>query len=102
MSKNKGPAWNTKYGIRRVRNEEPTIEEALEAARDISDDRDAQVEIASSLMGLPQEQIRAALRDAAPAPKQVTKSITFAGPATKPRVVVVETKRPRRVAAVQR
>jgi hypothetical protein len=102
MNKNNGTPWKTKYGPRRVRHEEATIEEAIAAAQGLSDDRDQQIEIASSLMGLPQEQIRAALLNHVPARKQTTRSITSAGAATRPRVVVVESKRPRRAAPVQR
>jgi hypothetical protein len=103
MSKNNGTPWKTKYGTRRVRHEEATIEEAIAAAQGLSDDRDEQVEIAAALMGLPQEEIRAALRNVAPARKEVAKSITLTGAVTRPRVVVVESKRPRRVTpAMQR
>jgi hypothetical protein len=107
MSKNNnGTAWKTKYGPRRVRHEEATIEEAIAAAQGLSDDRDQQIEIASSLMGLPQEEIRAALLNLAPARKEVTRSVISAasapGAATRPRVVVVESKRPRRAALAQR
>jgi len=98
MSKSKGTPWKTKYGPRRVRHEEATIEEAIAAAQGLSDDRDQQIEIASSLMGVPQEQVRAALLNPAPARKEITRSVTSAGSATRPRVVVVESKRPRRAA----
>ena len=47
--------WNTKYGTRRVRRDPPTLEEAIFAAVGITDDLDAQAEIAASLMGLPIE-----------------------------------------------
>jgi hypothetical protein len=103
MSKTKGTAWKTKYGPRRVRHDEATLEEAIAAAQGLSDDVDQQVEIASSLIGLPQEEVRAALLNLAPARKEVTRSVmstaTSPGAAARPRVVVVETKRPRRVAA---
>jgi hypothetical protein len=103
--KNNGTAWTTKYGPRRVRHEEATIEEAIAAAQGLSDDRDEQVEIASQLMGLPQEQVRTALLKLAPARKDLTRSVistgTSPGSAGKPRVIVVESKRPRRL-AVQR
>jgi hypothetical protein len=102
MSKNNGTAWKTKYGVRRIRDERPTIEEAIAAAQGLSDNRDEQVEIASSLMGLPQENIRAALLNLAPARKEVTRSVISTGASARPRVVVVESKRPRRAATVQR
>ena len=49
--------WNTKYGTRRVRRDPPTLEEAIFAAVGITDDPEAQAEIASSLMGLPLEAV---------------------------------------------
>jgi hypothetical protein len=36
--------WKTKYGPRRVRNDPPTLEEAILAARGLSDDVHEQVE----------------------------------------------------------
>ena len=51
--------WNTKYGTRRVRRDPPTLEEAIFAAVGITDDQEAQAEIAASLMGLPIESVQA-------------------------------------------
>ena len=103
MNDTKRPAWNTKYGVRRVRQEEPSVEDAIAAAQGLTDDRDEQVEIAASLIGLPQEEVRAAMLKLAPARKeQRTASVTIIGPGSRPRVVVVETKRPRRTALTQR
>jgi hypothetical protein len=51
--------WNTKYGTRRVRRDPPTLEEAIFAAIGITDDQQAQAEIAASLMGLPVESVQA-------------------------------------------
>ena len=42
--------WKTKYGPRRVKHDPPTLEEAIFAARGLTDDVDAQVEIAAGLM----------------------------------------------------
>ena len=47
--------WNTKYGPRRVRRDPPTLDEAIFAAIGITDDLEAQAEIAASLMGMPLE-----------------------------------------------
>lgn len=99
MSKNNGKTWNTKYGRRRVRNDPPTLEEAIAAAQGLSDDIEAQVEIASSLMGLPHEEVRPALLKAAPLREVPTASIAFAGPEDEPRAVVVERKPSRRLGA---
>ena len=56
--------WNTKYGSRRVRRDPPTLDEAIFAAIGITDDQQAQAEIAASLMGLPIESVQAEVRKA--------------------------------------
>ena len=56
--------WNTKYGPRRVRRDPPTLDEAIFAAIGITDDQEAQAEIAASLMGLPLEAVQAEVRKA--------------------------------------
>ena len=67
MSKNNNQAWKTKYGPRRVRQEAPTLDEAIVAAQGLTDELDEQAEIAASLMGLPRDQVRAELVKLAPA-----------------------------------
>src|SRR5579871_5268842 len=62
-------AWNTKYGPRRVRHDPPTLEEAIFAARGLTDDIEAQVEIAAGLMEVEPEEVRAALKKT-PAPRK--------------------------------
>lgn len=99
MSKNSTPTWNTKYGRRRVRDEAPTLEEAIAAARDLTDDASAQAEIAASLIGTSIEQVRTALATMAAPRKDRTRTFTFAGPPSAPRTVVVERKPSRRVTA---
>ncbi|TDR90403.1 hypothetical protein [Enterovirga rhinocerotis] len=42
----------------RVRKEPPTIEEAISAAQDLSDDREAQIEIAAGFMGVSIDEVR--------------------------------------------
>ena len=96
MSNSKDKAWQTKYGRRRVRQEAPTLEEAIFAAQGVSDDSDEQAEFAASLMGLPVDHVRRALAKAGSSPK-VSRSVAFAGPASAPRSVVVERKPSRRV-----
>jgi hypothetical protein len=54
--------WNTKYGPRRVRRDPPTLDEAIFAAVGITDDQQAQAEIAASLMGLPIEAVTAEVK----------------------------------------
>ena len=51
-------AWKTKYGPRRVRRDPPTLDEAIFAAQGLTDDPQAQVEIAASLMGVPLESVK--------------------------------------------
>jgi len=94
MNDNKAKTWKTKHGARRIRQEEPTLSEAIAAARDLSDEVDAQVEIAASLMGLPEDQVRAALLRQAHAPREAVNPVAFSRPAAAPqRTVVVEYKR---------
>jgi hypothetical protein len=54
--------WNTKYGSRRVRHDPPTLDEAIFAAVGITDDQEAQAEIAAALMGLPLDTVRAEVK----------------------------------------
>ena len=93
MSNNNDQAWNTKYGPRRVRQEQPTLAEAIAAAQGLSDELDQQVEIAASLIGLPHDQVRAELAKLAPPRKDFIKSTVFTGSPSAPRTVVVERKR---------
>ena len=97
MSKNNDQAWKTKYGPRRVRQEAPTLEEAIAAAQGLSEELDQQAEIAAALMGLPYDEVHAALLKTAPPRKDVKTSVVFAGPASAPRTIVVERKLSRRV-----
>jgi len=83
-------AWKTKWGMRRVRRESPTIEEALIAAESLADDPAMRAQIAASLMGVPVEDVEAlAARQAA---KTRGRASLVAG---RTRAVVVEYKRPR-------
>ena len=49
-------------GPRRVRRDPPTLDEAIFAAIGITDDQEAQAEIAASLMGLPIESVTAEVK----------------------------------------
>ena len=101
MSQNTTPAWNTKYGPRRVRHDPPTVAEAIAAAKDIADDREAQVEIAASLMGVSREQVAAELAKMAPQPKGTSVAFTTTRTGMQ-RAVVVERKPSRRIVNVDR
>ena len=96
MSRNRDKAWNTKYGPRRVRQEAPTLAEAIAAAQGLSDELDEQAEIAAALIGLPTDQVRDELLKLAPKRRDTIKSVVFTGPASAPRTIVVERKPARR------
>ena len=90
-------SWDTKYGRRRVRHDPPTLEEAIFAARGLTDDVDQQAEIAAGLMDLPLEEVRAALLKT-PAPRKPSATVAFTGGRSgAPRAVVVERKPTRRM-----
>ncbi len=84
--------FKTKWGMRRVREEPPTLDEALIAAEAMADDVASRAEIASQLMGVPVEEVRAALS---------RQQAQTRGRATlvngRSRAVVVEYKRPRTI-----
>ena len=93
--------WNTKYGPRRVRRDPPTLEEAIFAAAGITDDHDAQAEIAASLIGLPLETVLAEVKKQSRATARgVTRVI--AGEQGAQRSVVVERRTVRRFPADKR
>jgi hypothetical protein len=82
--------WKTKWGVRRVRRDAPTIEEALIAAESLAADPAERAEIAASLMGVPVDEVKVL------AAKQAAKTRGRASLVTgRTRAVVVEYKRPR-------
>lgn len=97
MNKNKGETWHTKYGSRRVREEKPTLAEAITAAQGITDEIDQQADIAASLMGMSVDDVRAELIKLAPPRKDTQKSVVFTGSSAAPRTIVVERKISRRI-----
>jgi hypothetical protein len=82
--------WNTKYGTRRVRRDPPTLDEAIFAAVGITDDPQAQAEIAASLMGLPIEVVLAEVKKAARPVLGRSTTRVIAGEQGAQRSVVVE------------
>src|SRR3979411_2067666 len=82
--------WNTKYGTRRVRRDQPTLDEAIFAAVGITDDPQAQAEIAASLMGLPIEAVLAEVKQAARPVLGRSTTRVIAGEQGAQRSVVVE------------
>jgi hypothetical protein len=92
--------WKTKYGPRRVRQDPPTLQEAIAAARGLTDDIQEQVEIASSLMEVPPEQVKAELLKSGGQRKDI-RTVGVTGRTGRPgavRNVVVEHKVSRRPA----
>jgi hypothetical protein len=87
--------WNTKYGVRRVRRDPPTLDEAIYAAMGITDDLDSQAEIAASLMGLPVEAVQKEVRKSARTAARTSRVIT--GEQGFQRSVVVERRVSRRI-----
>jgi hypothetical protein len=81
--------WNTKYGPRRVRRDPPTLDEAIFAAIGITDDQEAQAEIAASLMGLPIEPVIAEVKKIARSSARSSTRV-IAGEQGAQRSVVVE------------
>ncbi len=102
MSKNPekttNKTWKTKYGPRRVRQDPPTLEEAIFAAQGLSDDPQAQIAIAASLMEAPVDEVKAKMAKVKP-PRKETSRIAFTGSAGFERAVVVEKRPSRRVIA---
>lgn len=89
--------WKTKYGPRRVRHDPPTLEEAIAAARGLTDDVQAQIEIAASLMEMPIDQVRTAVLKSATPARQTQSRVAFTSRGGMQRSVIVERKAPRRL-----
>ncbi|HEY2137803.1 MAG TPA: hypothetical protein VGH49_18100 [Xanthobacteraceae bacterium] len=89
-------AWKTKYGPRRVRHDPPTLEEAIFAAKGLTDDLQQQVEIAASLMGVAAEKVKAEIMKAGYSRTRPTRLIS--SDRGKGRAVVVEHRVARRPA----
>ena len=68
--------WNTKYGPRRVRHDPPTLEEAIFAARGLTDDVEQQIDIAAGLMEVSADEVRAALKKSPP-PRKPAATVAF-------------------------
>ena len=80
--------WKTKHGYRKVKQSPPDIKEAIEAARDISDEPNAQAEIAAALMGMPVEDVKREVMRAVAQRKMTERVATIARGGTRPAVVV--------------
>ena len=89
--------WNTKWGTRRVRQNPPTLAEAIIAAQGFTDDGDQQIEIAATLMGVDIAEARAEARKFA-ADRRATLTVVAPTRDKGPRTVVVERRSSRRLA----
>ena len=96
MSTTMSTTWKTKYGPRRVRHDPPTLEEAIFAARGLTDDVQEQIDFAAGLMEAPVEEVRAAIMKS-PAPRKPAATLAFTNRGGTERSVVVERKAPRRM-----
>jgi hypothetical protein len=95
--------WETKDGLRRVRRDPPTMEEAVQAAQDLSDELAAQIEIVASLMEVSADEARGAVLRMGQ--RKDVNRLTITGRAGAPRAVVVErrtVRRPLRTTAIGR
>jgi hypothetical protein len=81
-------------GRRVTRVEPPALEEAIIAAQGLTDDIEGQVEIASQLMGMPEDEVRPVVLQAATQPRRSERVPSFER-AEGPKTVVVERRRPR-------
>jgi hypothetical protein len=90
--------WKTKYGLRRVRFDPPTMKEAIAAAQGLTGEIEQQAEIAAALIDLPIEDVRAELLKIAPS-RNSTQIVTSGGPDGTARMVIVERKPSRRIVA---
>ncbi len=91
--------WETKDGMRRVRRDPPTIEEAVVAAQGLTEDAREQVEIVASLMEVSVEEARRFVLRMGQ--RKDVNRVTVTGRVGAPRAVVVE-RRTSRFASVQR
>jgi hypothetical protein len=92
LAKNNSSEARTRRVTARI--EPPALEDAIAAAQGLTDDIDSQVEIASQLMGLPEDEVRpVVMRAAAPIRQPYRPSAPVRNEGSK--VVVVERRRPR-------
>ncbi|SCY80987.1 hypothetical protein [Microvirga guangxiensis] len=89
---------SNRYGQRVTRIEPPSLEEAIAAAQGLTDNIEGQVEIASQLMGMPEEEVRPVVLKISAETRQPQRTVVAdrvldRGEGAK--VVVVERRRPR-------
>lgn len=87
-----------RYGQRVTRVEPPSLEEAIFAAQGLTDDIEGQIEIASQLMGMPEDEVRPVAIKFSAKPRPLERAPLADRPMGRsegPKVVVVERRRPR-------
>jgi hypothetical protein len=90
--------WETKDGLRRVRRDPPTVDDAVLAAQGLTEDLEGQIEIVVALMSVPPDEARRAVLKM----RRPDSRLTIPGRGGLARAVVVERKSPRRVSAQAR
>ena len=85
--------WETKDGLRRVRRDPPTLDDAVLAAQGLAEDLEGQIEIVAALMSVTAEEARRAVLKM----RRSDSRLTIPGRGGAARAVVVERKSPRRV-----
>ena len=85
--------WETKDGLRRVRRDPPTLDDAVLAAQGLAEDLEGQIEIVAALMSVTAEEARRAVLKM----RRSDSRLTIPGRGGVARAVVVERKSPRRV-----
>lgn len=92
--------WETKDGRRRVRQDPPTIEEAVVAAQGLTDEIKEQIEIVASLMEISADEARGVVLRMGQR-KEINR-VTVMGRVGAPRAVVVERRTSRHSIASRR
>jgi hypothetical protein len=82
----------------RVRHEPPTLDEAIFAAQGMSDNVREQIEIAATLIGLPEDQVRSRVLEQGATTRATNRMVVASNRSGAQRSVIVERKTPRRVA----
>ena len=90
--------WETKDGLRRVRRDPPTVDDAVLAAQGLTKDLEDQIEIVAALMSVPPDEARRAVLKM----RRPDSRLTIPGRGGLARAVVVERKSPRRAMAQAR
>ncbi len=85
--------WETKDGLRRVRRDPPSVDDAVLAAQGLTEDLQGQIEIVTALMSIPAEEARRAVLKM----RRSDSRLTVSGRGGLARAVVVERKSPRRL-----